>query len=311
MGQKRVGAAASPTNELHAAADEAQRREKMWQDLLDRGGPERVPPQVLRDLRIYGGAQGVWVDAETTRHIVRGSRGIAVGLLHTGRHYPDAMDEHGVIYHYPTTNRSPGRDQSEVDAIRLAGTLLLPMFFIAHSPGGTRTVRRTWFVEDDPAERTFYLTFHQEDAGAVVEKPPLTDIDFSLTDEKSDPKGKTSARQRQGQTRFRFNVFVRYGGACVVCGLAVAQLLEAAHLKARAKKGTNDPRNGLPLCRNHHRAFDAKLFGIDPNTMHIVTHESGPSTEELGIDPTLLFDLPARPHRLALEWAWKLFKKKQ
>jgi hypothetical protein len=41
---------------------EADRREQIWLELLARGGPTNVQPQLLRDLRIYGGAQGIWVD---------------------------------------------------------------------------------------------------------------------------------------------------------------------------------------------------------------------------------------------------------
>jgi predicted restriction endonuclease len=33
-------------------------------------------------------------------------------------------------------------------------------------------------------------------------------------------------------------------------------VLECNHLKPYGKRGSNDPRNGLVLCRTHHRAFE-------------------------------------------------------
>ena len=45
---------------------ELERRRILWNALLDRGGPREVPPRVLRDLGIYGGAQGIWIDKGRT-----------------------------------------------------------------------------------------------------------------------------------------------------------------------------------------------------------------------------------------------------
>jgi putative restriction endonuclease len=38
---------------------------------------------------------------------------------------------------------------------------------------------------------------------------------------------------------------------------------EAAHIVPRGRKGADDARNGLALCRSHHWAFDNGLFGVD------------------------------------------------
>lgn len=39
--------------------EERQRRNDMWESLLQNGGPNGVAPSVLRELGIYGGAQGI------------------------------------------------------------------------------------------------------------------------------------------------------------------------------------------------------------------------------------------------------------
>ena len=43
-----------------------------------------LTPSEVRDLGIYGGAQGVWVDKSRTQSLEKD--GVAVGLLHTGKH---------------------------------------------------------------------------------------------------------------------------------------------------------------------------------------------------------------------------------
>ena len=135
----------------------------------------------------------------------------------------------------------------------------------------------------------------------------MDDLPFKLNTA-ADPKKTSSRRARRGQTRFLFDVFDRYGAACVACGLEVEELFEAAHLKTRAKKGTHDPRNGLPLCRNHRRALDAGLLGIDPGTLELAFCHDGPMATDLGVVKTSLADLDRRPHSSALQWAWsKLF----
>ena len=43
-------------------------------------------------------------------------------------------------------------------------------------------------------------------------------------------------------------------------------LLEAAHIRGVAQKGSDDCRNGLILCKNHHSAFDTNLIIFQPET---------------------------------------------
>lgn len=72
-----------------------------------------MAPGLLRELEIYGGAQGIWVDKARTSIVT--PEGVAVGLLHTGSSYADDLADDGVIYHYPQTWRaSGGRDAAEV-----------------------------------------------------------------------------------------------------------------------------------------------------------------------------------------------------
>jgi hypothetical protein len=88
-------------------------------------GPSGLPPSVVRDVGLYGGASGVWTDTAGTRRI-GGEDAVTVGLLHTGRHYDDDLSDEALIYHYPSTDRPPGRDAAEVAATKAAGRLASP-----------------------------------------------------------------------------------------------------------------------------------------------------------------------------------------
>jgi len=56
--------------------------------------------------------------------------GVTVSVLHTGSSYPDDLANDGVIYHYPTTSRPPGRGASEIEATKEAARLRLPIFVV-------------------------------------------------------------------------------------------------------------------------------------------------------------------------------------
>jgi hypothetical protein len=65
---------------------------------------------------------------------------------------------------------------------------------------------------------------------------------------------------------FRQVVLREYDFTCAVCEMkfCLGDLFEAtaAHVVPKRKSGTDDPRNGLALCRTHHWAFDAGIFTL-------------------------------------------------
>ena len=63
--------------------------------------------------------------------------------------------------------------------------------------------------------------------------------------------------------RFRNKVLKAYNNQCAICRCKEELILEAAHIKAVADNGSDDVRNGICLCRNHHRMFDENLIKID------------------------------------------------
>jgi hypothetical protein len=278
-------------------------RLKLWQDLAETDGARIVKPQRLRDLRIYGGAQGIWVDKSRTRYLTPDGTGVSVGLLHTGTAYPDDLSDDGVLYHYPSTERPPARDVAEVNSTKAASKLDLPVFVITPGPSSTeRNVRLAWVEDWDDRAGLFLISF-----GEGRPKSALSDADedqlFELTDET--PRRRAETEVRHGQQRFKFQVLKRYGPSCAVCGIEVLVLLDAAHLCPKGNRGSDDPRNGLILCAVHHRALDAGLFAVHPETTQIHFRPLGLRRDHLRITYRSLAHLPRQPHRQALEWLWK------
>jgi putative restriction endonuclease len=152
-------------------------------------------------------------------------------------------------------------------------------------------------VDFDDENRQFLILFgeHKPEYQAA----PGEETPFALTGGPA-PK-KTIAKARPGQQRFRFQVLAKYGFKCAVCAITHPNLLKAAHICGKAHNGSDDWRNGLPLCSTHHDAFDAHLFAIHPETLAIATMP-GVSPLSVGITAKILTPLHQKPHPEALSW---------
>jgi hypothetical protein len=242
----------------HAIDQEHDRRMGIWSALLQAGGPAGALPSLLRELRIHRGAQGIWLDKVHTGDITPGGEGITVGVLHTGQPYADDPAEDCILYHYPSTKRPPGRDAAEVEATKAAGRFGLPFFVIMYPAphSATRNVCLGWVEAWDDESRTFLISFDERPPTHDL-TVPADEVPFRLVDDQ--PRQRHQALTRPGQQRFKFRVLQRYGSRCVACDLKVIALLEAAHIRPKKAKGSDDPRNGLVFCPTHHRAFDHGL----------------------------------------------------
>jgi HNH endonuclease/Methylase-associated X1 len=80
----------------------------------------------------------------------------------------------------------------------------------------------------------------------------------------------TSALVRDA--RFRLSVLEAYRRRCAMCGLGLGLVVGAHILPASVPGALDEAGNGFALCENHHRAFDAHLIYVNPETLEISLH---------------------------------------
>jgi putative restriction endonuclease len=126
-------------------------------------------------------------------------------------------------------------------------------------------------------------------------------------------------KQRMHQATFREAVMSAYAVRCAISGLPEPKLLDAAHIVEDRHESLGQPivRNGLPLSKVHHAAFDAHLIGIDMDfKIHIapqlLAQKDGPILEAIKSVNGQQIRLPARkadfPDRDRLEMRFLKFK---
>ena len=283
---------------------EVARRLDAWNKLQKSPKWPLVSAQEVRDLGIYGGASGVWVDKTLTSEVA--PEGVAVGLLHTGKHYDDDVDETGILYHYPTTDRPASRDANEIQAIKNAKLFGIPVFVIRNL-GGSKKVELAWLNDFDDELRICVLTFHgvlpEENNFALSNSPNSEPILFGAR-----RTTKSSVERAERDPLFKFNILKRFEGRCLITNIDVTEMLDAAHIIPVASGGTEDPNNGLLLSASVHRALDAGLWAINPISLRIETKASGPDSKRMKLDQVDLSRSSRLLNREALEFRYeKLF----
>lgn len=260
-----------------------------------------LSPSLLNDLYVYRGGAGIWFDVQRTSALTR--LGVAVSVRHTGRHYADDMTDKEVIYHYPTTGRAPASDANEIQSVKNAQLLDLPIFVVTEN-GSTRQVRKGWVVGANDVARVFLIEFSDTPPPALS-----VQVDTDRPFERRVQRDLTIAQiqRRNRSPRFKFEAIQRYGNRCVVTGTDVVEMLDAAHVIPVEKGGSDDPRNSLLLTASAHRAFDARLWAIHPTTLRVETKENGPTIQCMKILNADLSGLRNLPHKSALEWRYKHF----
>jgi hypothetical protein len=112
---------------------------------------------------------------------------------------------------------------------------------------------------------------------------------------------------------FREVLLTEYDYTCAICGMkfVVDRLHEAqaGHIVPKNKNGTDDPRNGLTLCRAHHWAFDAGLFTLTSDYTVVVSplvQRADSRKFEMASLAGQALHRPQRevilPHSTAIEW---------
>ena len=280
-------------------------RDAMWAEMQTHPDWPDLPPAFLREKGIYGGAAGIWRDSIHTAGLAPG--GLAVSVLHTGKHYSDDIDEDGIIYHYPTTDRAASHDATEIQSVKNAADLRIPIFVISKVKNARR-VARGWVSDHDDHHRLFLIEF----ASTIK-----TGLAVSLDQSAFEIHGRRKMREDQimraeRSSRFKFDAIKRFDGRCAVTGIDVVEMLDGAHVVPVKNGGPDDPRNSLLLSAAHHRAFDAHLWVVKPKTLEILTRPDGPTLERMKFKVGNLEHLAETgvlPHPDALERRFELFER--
>ncbi len=168
-----------------------------------------------------------------------------------------------------------------------------------------RQVRLAWVIADDPASQTFLMDFAESEPDQLEENDPPDEAPF----DKTAPRARTNqqiARLERYPT-FKFRLLRRYQGRCAITGVDVDEVLDGAHVIDVQHGGTDDARNGLLLTADLHRAMDAMLWALHPETLKVVTRPQGPTLDDLQVEADRLRPDARPPHRSALEWRFKRF----
>lgn len=176
--------------------------------------------------------------------------------------YEDDVGQDG-YYRYKWQGTDPqAHDNVALRRAMEQGKMLI--WFVGVNPGVFRPIYPVWLVSEEPDRQQFVLAL-TEDLREQWEPLSLASpADIALRRQYA----VAEVRRRLHQPLFRERVLSAYGGACALCRLRHAPLLEAAHIKRDADGGEPVVPNGVAMCAIHHRAFDAQMLGIRPD--HIV-----------------------------------------
>ena len=207
-----------------------------------------------------------------------------------------------------------GRDPQHPDnrALRQAMALGLPLiWFQGVAPGLYYPIYPVWLAAEEPGAHQFVVSLDEE---SLRIRRELVNDDPALVRRFAE----RLVQARLHQPLFRQRVLLAYENRCAICRLRHTRLLDAAHVLADSEGGEPVVTNGIAMCKIHHAAYDADIFGISP----VYRVEVRPDVMEELDGPTLRYtlqaidgspiDVPrrraARPDRELLAVRWDRFK---
>lgn len=184
------------------------------------------------------------------------------------------------------------------------------IYFLGVAPGLYQAIIPTFIAGWDASSLTARLAFGQLDRLGLTLPDSARDRRYALR----------TVKQRLHQASFREAVIAAYAGRCALSGLPEPKLLDAAHIIDDGDEALGQPlvRNGIPLSKVHHAAFDAHLIGIDPDyRLHVsdrlLRRKDGPILEALKNLDGRTVQLPVRrkdyPDRDRLAVRFERFRK--
>ena len=197
--------------------------------------------------------------------------------------YDDQREVHRQIYEgeetvdYAFMGENP--DAADNRWLREAHENQIPIiYFLGISPGRYEAMMPVFIAGWDRAALKAQMAFGMPEQGTLWLPESAPERRYALR----------AAKQRLHQASFREAVIGAYRGRCALSGLPEPMLLDAAHIIADRDEQLGQPvvRNGIPLSKVHHAAFDAHLIGIDPDyrvhvSERLLAQNDGPMLEAM------------------------------
>jgi putative restriction endonuclease len=206
-----------------------------------------------------------------------------------------------------------GTDPEHVDnrSLRTAMRSQLPLiWFQGVASGVYLPIYPVWLADEEAEFHRFVVALDTESVRArrdlAVEDPALLRS-----------YAERVVATRLHQPLFRQRVLLAYENQCALCHLRHTRLLDAAHVLPDSAGGEPVVTNGISMCKIHHAAYDADIFGISPTYRvgvrpDVMTEIDGPTLRHTlqAIDGAEI-DLPrrraARPDPELLDIRWQQF----
>ncbi|OUJ32353.1 hypothetical protein BTR40_24535 [Vibrio parahaemolyticus] len=265
---------------------EIERRQRLFNAISYVDIAIDVKPSKLRDLGIYGGAAGVWVNSDVTRGVVSPSSGVAVSILHSGKNYSDNMSSKGIDYDFPNTNRNGSHDQYEIQALKNCFESKIPLFVISKASNQKlRNVHIGLVQTFDEINSKAFIRFVAQDklfptANETIKESQAeykvtfeNEVNESLDDSSENRQRRLASRSTKSKVVYRLvqdyrrdpdvvaEALYRAEGFCEKCKEKAPFIkrsngepyLEVHHIIPLSQGGLDSLENVISLCPNCHR----------------------------------------------------------
>ncbi|HHI4977138.1 HNH endonuclease [Vibrio parahaemolyticus] len=265
---------------------EIERRQRLFNAISYVDIAIDVKPSKLRDLGIYGGAAGVWVNSDVTRGVVSPSSGVAVSILHSGKNYSDSMSSKGIDYDFPNTNRNGSHDQNEIQALKNCFESKIPLFVISKASNQKlRNVHIGLVQTFDEINSKAFIRFVAQDklfptANETIKESQAeykvtfeNEVNESLDDSSENRQRRLASRSTKSKVVYRLvqdyrrdpdvvaEALYRAEGFCEKCKEKAPFIkrsngepyLEVHHIIPLSQGGLDSLENVISLCPNCHR----------------------------------------------------------
>lgn len=194
----------------------------------------------------------------------------------------------------PVKSPSAQTRQSKLDEASRAGLAFYVHDIDARQRNGTTVQREESVANFRPDHFGAYLTWLSPNLVPAGRSAPARTFQ----------RRRVAAQRLARDARFTKAVVQAYDSRCCFCGFG-GGIVEAAHIKPVADHGTDDVRNGVALCPNHHRLFDKGYLLISSTTLAVSANDKKLRANRVSAADRsrIVGDLaavPAWPRRLAL-----------